>query len=125
VPDQPRRPAGGLEADVLAALWRADGPRSPGDIRAELGGDLAYTTVMTILSRLYAKGLVTRERMGRAYGYAPAIEQADLAATKMRALLDSGTDSHAVLARFVGSLSAAEEKTLSALLRGSGRLRPR
>jgi predicted transcriptional regulator len=114
---QSRRAPGELEADVLAALWRAGTPMSPGQVRDELGGELAYTTVMTILSRLHDKGSVTRARAGRAYLYTPAYEQAELAASQMRSLLESGHDREAVLARFVGSLSPDDERTLAALLR--------
>ena len=48
------RPRGALEREVLACLAAAGGPLSPGDVLAELGGGLAYTTVMTTLSRLHA-----------------------------------------------------------------------
>jgi predicted transcriptional regulator len=118
-----RRASGELEADVLAALWRADHPLSPGQVREQLGADLAYTTVMTILTRLYEKGSVTRSRVGRAYLYTPAFAQAEVAASAMRDLLDSGHDRAEVLARFVGSLTTDEERTLAALLRRAARRR--
>jgi predicted transcriptional regulator len=118
---QTRRAPGQLEADVLATLWRADGPLSPGQVRAELGADLAYTTVMTILSRLHDKGSVTRARVGRAYVYTPAFAQAERAASQMRELLDSGHDRAEVLAQFVGALNQDDERTLAALLRRASR----
>jgi predicted transcriptional regulator len=105
-------------------LWAADAPLSPSDVRGRLGADLAYTTVMTVLARLHEKGLVTRQRAGRAYEYAPAVEAAELAAARMRDLLDSGRDRDAVLARFVGTLSPSDRRSLDRLLgrrRGRGR----
>jgi predicted transcriptional regulator len=39
---------------------------------------LAYTTVMTVLSRLHEKGHVTRERRGRGYAYTPAFSEDEL-----------------------------------------------
>jgi predicted transcriptional regulator len=123
MPTHSRRAPGELEADVLTVLWRADRPLSPGQVRTELGANLAYTTVMTILTRLYEKGSVSRTRDGRAYVYTPAFEQAELAASQMRSVLDSGHDREAVLARFVGTLSSAEERTLANLLRRTGRRR--
>jgi predicted transcriptional regulator len=96
---------------------------SPGQVRAALGSDLAYTTVMTILTRLYDKGSVTRRRVGRAYVYTPAFAQAEVAASQMRELLNSGHDREEVLARFVGSLTSDEERTLAALLRRAARRR--
>jgi predicted transcriptional regulator len=123
VAEHARRAPGELEADVLATLWRADGPLSPGQVREALGYDLAYTTVMTILTRLYEKGSVTRSRDGRAFVYTPAFDQAEVAASVMREGLDSGLDRTEVLARFVGSLSTDEERTLAALLRRAARRR--
>jgi predicted transcriptional regulator len=121
VAEHARRAPGELEADVLATLWRADEPLSPGQVREALGFDLAYTTVMTILTRLYEKGSVTRTRDGRAFVYTPAFDQAEVAASVMREGLDSGLDRTEVLARFVGSLSTDEERTLAALLRRAAR----
>jgi predicted transcriptional regulator len=111
-----RRAPGELEADVLATLWRSDEPMSPGQVREQLGSDLAYTTVMTILTRLYEKGSVTRRLVGRAYVYTPSQAQAEVTAAQMRALLDRGFDRTEVLARFVGSLSHDDERTLASLL---------
>lgn len=114
-----RRPAGALEAEILAALWVAPGPLTPGQVQEELGGDLAYTTVMTALTRLYDKGAVSRERAGRAYAYTPVLDQAGLAAARMRRMLEAGEDREAVLARFVGTLSDEDERVLADLLRGA------
>lgn len=111
-----RRPAGALEADVLGVLWAAGLPLTPADVRSQLGGDLAYTTVMTVLARLHEKGLLDRERVGRGFAYAPAVHQAALAAERMRVLLEEGPDRAAVLARFVGSLSPGDRRALRDLL---------
>ena len=61
-----RRPAGELEAEVLAALWSARQPMTPQDVQTALGGHLARTTIATILARLHDKGTVERTRAGRA-----------------------------------------------------------
>lgn len=111
-----RRPAGALEADVLGVLWAAKVPLTPADVRSQLGGDLAYTTVTTVLARLHEKGLLERERVGRGFAYAPAVHQATLAADRMRVLLEEGPDRAAVLARFVGSLSPSDRRALRDLL---------
>jgi len=112
-----RRDPGGLEAEVLSALWAADSPLSPGDVQAALGSELAYTTVMTTLSRLFEKGLVVRDRSGRAYLYQPVTEEAGHLASRMRALLDTGHDRGAVFSRFVDELNPADSELLTALLR--------
>lgn len=112
-----RRGAGDLESEVLAALWAAERPLTPGEAVEAVGADLAYTTVQTILTRLVAKGAVQREPVGRAYAYSPVLDAAGVVASRMRAVLDAGGDQHAVLSRFVGTLSAEEERALTLLLR--------
>lgn len=111
-----RRGQGELEAQVLAALHQAPGAATAAWVQDHLGGDLAYTTVMTILSRLHAKKAVTRERAGRSYVWTPAADEAGLAALRMRRVLDSESDRDAVLASFVSALSAQDEQLLRTLL---------
>ncbi|ORT58616.1 hypothetical protein BKD26_18735 [Streptomyces sp. CB03238] len=62
-----RRGRGALEAEMLGALRQASTPATVGWVQERLGGDLAYTTVMTILTRLHAKGAVVRERVGQSF----------------------------------------------------------
>jgi len=112
-----RRGQGQLEAMVLSALREADGPATAGWVQRRLGGDLAYTTVVTILTRLLAKGAVTRERAGRSFAWTPAADQAGLAARKMRKVLDAQSDREAVLASFVTGLGPDDERLLRELLR--------
>lgn len=113
---RPRRGQGELEALVLSALREADGPATAGWVQQRLGGDLAYTTVITILTRLLGKGAVTRERAGRSFAWTPASDQAGLAAHKMRRVLDSESDRSAVLASFVTGLGPDDERLLRDLL---------
>ncbi|MGX5210931.1 BlaI/MecI/CopY family transcriptional regulator [Streptomyces violaceus] len=111
-----RRGQGELEALVLSALREADGPVTAGWVQERLGGDLAYTTVITILTRLLGKGAVSRERAGRSFAWTPASDQAGLAARKMRKVLDSEMDREAVLASFVTGLDPDDERLLRGLL---------
>jgi predicted transcriptional regulator len=115
--DGGRRPAGALESEVLTALWAAGRPLTPAEVRDELAGDLAYTTVMTALARLHDKGVVERARSGRAYAYRPAVDQAAAVAERMAAALAETQDREGVLASFVGSLSERDERLLAELLR--------
>ncbi len=101
---------------MLAVLWAADRPLPPGEVREALGGDLAYTTVMTILNRLDAKGLVTRVSEGRVFVYQPAQSTAEFTARRMRGLLEQVDDPATVLARFLDILEPDEEQTLRDLL---------
>ena len=111
-----RRAAGELEAAVLAVLQAAGSALSPGEVRDRLGGDLAYTTVVTILSRLHAKGVLERRKAGRAFRYVPVADEPGLAARRMARVLDAEPDREAVLARFVSDLSDADEHLLRRML---------
>ncbi|MFD5542304.1 BlaI/MecI/CopY family transcriptional regulator [Streptomyces sp. NPDC127079] len=119
-PDGPRgrrRPQGALEAQVLAALHRAEGPVPASWVQERLTSDLAYTTVMTVLARLLTKNAVTRRREGRSFVWMPAADEAGLAALKMRRVLDGEQDRRAVLASFITTLPEDDEQLLRELLR--------
>ncbi|WP_407555719.1 BlaI/MecI/CopY family transcriptional regulator [Streptomyces sp. Pv4-95] len=105
-----------MEAQVLAALHRAPGPATAARVQEQLGGGLAYTTVVTILSRLHAKKAVTRERAGRAYVWTPTADEAGLAALRMHRVLDGEPDRDAVLTGFAAALSPRDARLLRALL---------
>ena len=115
-----RRGAGQLESAVLTVLWDAAEPLSPGEVRDRLalgeGGDLAYSTVVTILSRLHEKGALARTRDGRAFRYTPVADKAGLTARRLSALLNRAPDREAVLSRFVDDLSDGDEALLRTLL---------
>jgi predicted transcriptional regulator len=115
-----RRAAGELENAVLGLLHAAGVPLSPGEVRERLGGDLAYTTVVTILSRLHAKGVLDRARSGRAYRYSPVADEPGLAARRMATVLAAEPDREAVLARFVSGLSPTDEQLLRRMLGETG-----
>ena len=116
MPVPERRAMGALEAEVLSKVWATEDGATPAQVLESLGGALAYTTVMTVLIRLWKKGLLTRSREGRAYVYRPAVAEADLAAGRMRAQLQRVTDPEATLSRFVGQLTDDEEGMLRRVL---------
>lgn len=116
-----RRDRGALEREILAVLRRADEPMTAGQVHEALGEDLAYTTVMTTLSRLHDKAALTRELRGRAYVYRLTGDADDIdaaqTARRMRRLLDSGAHRNVALRRFVSELDPADEQVLSDLLK--------
>ena len=92
---------GPLEAEVMAVLWRSGRPMAvrevAGAVNAGRGSPLAYTTVLTVMSRLAGKNILARSRSGRGYQYTPVA--ADTAEIAVRGVLDEFGDS--ALARFV------------------------
>jgi len=121
-PGAERRAAGTLESEVLGILRAAAGPLTPGEVRDRLSGagqrELAYSTVVTTMSRLHAKGLLSRRQAGRGFCYAP-VDEASLAAGRMSHALGSGSDRDAVLSRFVSGLSGRDAELLRRLLDGA------
>ncbi len=115
-----RRPMGSLENAVLQELWARPNGATPSEVLDALAEDLAYTTVMTVLTRLWTKDLVDRERRGRAYAYVAKVSEADLAASRMHDTLRRVKDRQAALGRFVGTLSRRDEKALRRLLDDGG-----
>ena len=65
---------GDRELDVMAVLWEI-GSGTVGEVRQRLPAQLAYTTVLTILRNLEAKGYLSHTVEGRAHRYAPRIAQ--------------------------------------------------
>ncbi|MFE6826578.1 BlaI/MecI/CopY family transcriptional regulator [Streptomyces sp. NPDC057690] len=112
-----RRPAGELEASVLAALPAADGPLTPIAVRPALGTDLARTTVTTILTRLHAKGAVTpAPTPAGATSTPPAQDPPGLTARRMHAELNKDADRNTALARFLTDLGPQDRELLRTVL---------
>ena len=82
----PGEPFGRLESEVMNVLWRGDA-LPVREVQAQLTRNVAYTTVMTTLDRLFKKGFVTRRREGRAYLYTPACARHELQSTVTTGLL--------------------------------------
>jgi predicted transcriptional regulator len=115
--ETPRRQRGRLEHEVVAVLAEHGAAMTPGQVRDALAADLAYTTVMTTLARLCDKGVVTRERTGRAFAYQAVLDEDEITARRMQRMLDTRNDRAAVLSRFVGALSDDDERLLVDVLR--------
>lgn len=117
-----RRAPGALENQVWTLLVKTGQPLTTAEVRDQLHEHapdqppLAYTTVVTILGRLYAKGLLTRTLDGRAHRYAPAASPEGIAASRMHQTLVGEGDHAAVLASFVSELSDTDEALLRRLL---------
>ncbi len=111
-----RRATGELEEAVLRFVWAMDAPVTPAEVHESVAPDLAYTTVMTVMTRLHQKGRLERERRGRAYAYWAPDGEASHRAGQMRNQLSSADNRDAVLSSFVEKLSDAEAAELRRLL---------
>ncbi|MGH9267295.1 MAG: BlaI/MecI/CopY family transcriptional regulator [Acidimicrobiales bacterium] len=109
---------GELEGAAMDVLWDRGGWLTPGEVQEVLGAerDLAYTTVMTILVRLWQKGRLERQRDGRAYAYRPVASREQHAAARMREMLSAAADRPAALSHFLESLSTGDRAQLRRML---------
>lgn len=112
------RSFGELEAKLMAILWKRSEPMSVREVLDELESSrpVAYTTVITVIERLRAKGWVTRERNGRAYLYSPTLAEHEYSAHLMGQALQRSSDRSAALLSFADSLEPAEAEALRAAL---------
>jgi predicted transcriptional regulator len=111
---------GPLEQRLLEALWQ----RGDATVRELLNGDdscqdLAYTTVMTTLDRLFKKSLLSREAEGRAFRYAPRFTREELhreiAGEAVRQLIAASPASSLPLSYLVEVLTERDAQLLDEL----------
>lgn len=118
---------GPLEAAVMERLWKR-GTATVRDVMQDLGRSrsLAYTTVMTIMSRLHAKGLLERARDGKTYVYRPACSREEhrerLSRQLVRGLVDEfGELALAHFAAELDGVDATHRATLKRIAKGDAR----
>jgi predicted transcriptional regulator len=109
---------GPLEAEVLDVLWDASGWLTPGEVHGVISvrKELAYTTIMTVLSNLSEKGVLERRRDGRAFAYHPVQTREERTASTMTSALKAVENRPVVLTEFVGQLSDADRAQLRRML---------
>lgn len=112
------RQLGQLEATVMQHLWSVGGPVSVREMLEVLAEErpLAYTTVMTVMDNLHSKGLVTREKQGKAYLYLPASSRDEHTAEVLQQVLAESQDRTAALMHLVGKMDASEAADLLSAL---------
>ena len=103
---------------MLEALW-AKGNATVRELVEGGYPELAYTTVMTTLDRLFKKGLLSRTEDGRAFRYAPRLSREDLhreaAGHAFRLLLDASPASSLPLSFLVEILGERDAQLLDDL----------
>lgn len=100
-------------------IWSQDRQLTVPEVHTQLSGKrrLAYTTTMTVMSRLFDKGLLYRREDHRPYTYTVAIGRDEYYAHLMVQLLSEVADRQAALAKFVERMDPADAQTLMALMR--------
>ena len=108
-----QRRLGPLERAAMSVFWDdADRHLTVRQLRERLDLDLAYTTVMTLLSRLHAKDLLARRREGRAWAYRAMLSRSEHAARAMTAALQESDDHADALLHFVEHLTPEDQRAL-------------
>jgi predicted transcriptional regulator len=122
--DGPNAFLGPLETAVMDRLWKRR-QATVRDVVDDLAKSrsLAYTTVMTIMTRLHAKGLLVRDRDGKTYVYRPAFtrdeHRARLSQDLVRGLVDEFGD--VALAQFTAELDSVDASHRASLRRIAGK----
>lgn len=78
---------GDRELDVMGVLWEL-GSGTVAEVRDALPADLAYTTVLTILRNLEAKGFVSHTTEGKAHRYTPRVARQAARRSALSRLID-------------------------------------
>ena len=104
------REFGELESAIMDVIWSQDRPCLVREVRERLhyGRPVAYTTVMTVMTILHGKGVLQREKQGRAWRYWPAERREEHDARLMTEILRSGGDRRLTLRRFLDRVTDEE-----------------
>lgn len=109
---------GDLQELVMRVMWRRE-RGTVEEVRRALPKTKrgAYTTVQTVLNRLAERGLLRRNRVGKAFAYETTISEAEyLAGSLSRTLTGASTEARrAALATLVGELDSSEADEIQAL----------
>ena len=76
-----------LELEIMQVLWE-QGASTAAEVQPKLKGDLAYTTVQTMLNILEKKGKLKRKLRGRAFEYSAKVSEARATGHAVRDLVD-------------------------------------
>ncbi len=115
------RQLGELENDIMTRVWQWNRPVTVREVLVDLQSerDIAYTTVMTVLDKLYRKGWLRREQAGRAYRYEPVSSREAYTAALMNDAWATSDNPAAALVHFFGLMSPEQREALRDALRVS------
>ncbi|GAA2644363.1 BlaI/MecI/CopY family transcriptional regulator [Dactylosporangium fulvum] len=109
---------GDLEAAVMQQMWDFTAPVTVRQVHTALVRDrpLAYTTVLTVMEKLFRKGWLEREREGKAHRYRTVATREQYGAGLMREALSGSGDREVALLDFVRQMTLEEAVALRAAL---------
>ena len=95
----------------MAVLW-SRGASTVGEVRDALSDDLAYTTVLTVLRTLEAKGHVTHRSEGKAHRYSAVVERSAAGKSALGRIVDKifGGSREMLLAHLVEGRGVDDEE---------------
>lgn len=107
---------GELEAKIMNAVWSLDEPTVQ-DVVGRLGKRANYKTVMTVMNRLVAKGILARRKVSRAFVYVPRFTHEEMLERLSRQVLDGliADFGPAVIAQFVDAVAERDRARLAEL----------
>lgn len=97
------REFGELENAIMQVMWTSDRSLVVREVRERMryARPVAYTTVMTVMNILFRKGVLEREKYGRAWRYWPAESREEHDARIMLEVLRSGGETCMTMRRFL------------------------
>jgi len=113
------RRLGELENEVMTRLWQWNRPVTVREVLEDLlqERELAYTTVMTVMDKLFQKGWLRREQEGRAFRYEPVSSREAYTAALMNDAWSTSDNPAAALVHFFGMMSPEQQEALRDALR--------
>lgn len=108
---------GELEAAIMEVLWSEPHALTVREVHARLPGKRAYTTVMTVMSNLAEKGLLTVDRSGVAHRYTPTVTRETYTSDSVGKIIDELLSDFGdpAIAHFAKALNPAQLEQFQAL----------
>ena len=108
---------GDLEEKIMKILWSCGTPMKPSEVKCQLDADYAYTTIMTVLTRLNEKGILDRNRKGKAYYYFPKSDKEKFIKPKLKGIFTNIIDTYGQIAisQFVDVLETLKPEDVEKL----------
>lgn len=113
-----RQVLGDLEADIMEAVWQYE-EVTVRDIHEQLNSrrQIAYTTVMTVMTRLAEKGILSKIKSGSAHRYKPAVSRDEFTESAVQKIMGKLLEDFTAptLSQFVDFIETEDPKKMEEL----------